>query len=172
MGIQVNQLTNANVYLNGASLLGRAEEVDLPDIKNTMADHKALGMVGKLELPNGIDKLEASFKWNAFYRDVAILAANPFRSVAVQVRGSLETWDGSGRTAQVPAVVFMTGTFKEFGAGKHKQHENAEYPNKMAVTYIKCVVNGEVIYEIDVMNNIYTVAGEDLMAAYRANIGG
>lgn len=30
--IEINKLTNANVYMNGVNLLGRAEEVQLPQI--------------------------------------------------------------------------------------------------------------------------------------------
>ena len=32
--IEINKLTNANVYMNGVNLLGRAEEVQLPQIKH------------------------------------------------------------------------------------------------------------------------------------------
>ena len=55
--IKINKLTNANVYMNGVNLLGRAEEVQLPQIKHKMAEHKALGMVGSAEFFSGIDKL-------------------------------------------------------------------------------------------------------------------
>ena len=30
--IEINRITNANIYLDGANLLGRAEEVKLPDV--------------------------------------------------------------------------------------------------------------------------------------------
>ena len=56
--IQINKLINANVYMNGSNLLGRAEEVQLPQIKHKMAEHKALGMVGSAEFFSGIEKLE------------------------------------------------------------------------------------------------------------------
>ncbi|MZQ57783.1 phage major tail tube protein, partial [Escherichia coli] len=45
--IEVNRITNANIYINGNNLLGRAEEIKLPDISMIMQEHKALGMVGK-----------------------------------------------------------------------------------------------------------------------------
>ena len=53
--IEINKLTNANIYLDGVNLLGRAEEVQLPQIKHKMAEHKALGMVGSAEFFAGID---------------------------------------------------------------------------------------------------------------------
>ncbi len=42
--IDINRVCNANVYLDGTSFLGRAESVDLPNIKHKFAEHKALGM--------------------------------------------------------------------------------------------------------------------------------
>ena len=71
--IEINRITNANIYLDGANLLGRAEEVKLPDVSMTMQEHKALGMVGKVELPAGFDKMEGEIKWNSFYRDACCL---------------------------------------------------------------------------------------------------
>ena len=56
--------------MNGNNLLGRAEEIQLPQIKHKMAEHKALGMVGSAEFFAGIDKLECKIKWNALYPDV------------------------------------------------------------------------------------------------------
>ncbi len=44
--IQINRITNANIYLDGNNLLGRASEIKLPDISMIMQEHKALGMVG------------------------------------------------------------------------------------------------------------------------------
>lgn len=87
--IEINRITNANIYLDGTNLLGRAEEVKLPDVSMIMQEHKALGMVGKVELPAGFDKLEGEIKWNSFYRDAMLSAANPYRSLALQCRSSV-----------------------------------------------------------------------------------
>jgi len=167
----VNRVTNANVLFDGKSMLGRAEEIDLPDVKFTTAEHKALGMQGRLELPTGIDKLEASFKWNSFYIDVMAQIPNPYNFVSLQVRSSVETWDATGRTAQAARVIHLKGGFKEFNSGKYKQHDNAQFPSKMNVIYLKDVVDGRELYEIDVMANIYKVDGVDLMAQFRSNLG-
>ena len=50
-GVQLNRVTNANLYLNGNSLLGSAEEVQLPDITALESEHKAVGMVASIMLP-------------------------------------------------------------------------------------------------------------------------
>lgn len=169
--IEINKLTNANIYMNGTNLLGRAEEVQLPQIKHKMADHKALGMIGSAEFFSGIDKLECKIKWNALYPNVLKTCANPFNSVMIQVRASLETYNGEGRVSEVPATAFLIGTFKEFPLGNIKPQENAEYETNMAVTYAKLVVDKQEIFEIDVLQNIYKVGLSDMLNMFKKNTG-
>jgi P2 family phage contractile tail tube protein len=170
--IEINRVTNANVYMDGNSFLGRAEEITLPQVKQVMAEHKALGMVGKAEFFSGIDKMETKIKWNSYYSDVLKKAANPVKAVQLQARASLETYTGQGRVKEVPVVVHLAGTFKEFPLGALKQHDNVELETTMNVYYIKLVVDGQEIVEIDVLGNIYKVDGVDILADYRKNIGG
>jgi P2 family phage contractile tail tube protein len=170
--IKINRLTNANIYMDGNNLLGRAEEIQLPQIKHKMADHKALGMVGSAEFFAGIDKLECKIKWNSLYTEVLKKAANPFVAVQIQARASLETYNGMGRLAEVPAIAYISGTFKEFPLGTLKPQENAEYETTMSVNYAKLIVAGEEIFEIDVLENIYKVDGVDVLTTFRLNTGG
>jgi len=169
--ITINRLANCNVYMNGTSQLGRCEEAKVPGIKHIMAEHKALGMVGKVDLWAGVDKLEADFKWSSFYPDVIVTIANPFVAVALQVRGSLQNWDDSGLVSEVPVVVHMRGLFTEHAFGDYKMITPAEFPSKFAATYVKCVYNGAELYEIDKLSNIMKVNGVDLLSVYRDNIG-
>ena len=169
--IEINKLTNANVYLNGVNLLGRAEEVQLPQIKHKMAEHKALGMVGSAEFFAGIDKMECKIKWNALYPAVLTQCSNPFNAAMIQVRASLETYNGTGRISEVPATAFIIGTFKEFPLGNIKPQENAEYETTMSVTYAKLIVDKVEVFEIDVLQNIYKVGMIDVLSKYKKNIG-
>lgn len=172
MALEVKRIVNANVYIDGNSMLGKAEECKLPDVVATLTEHKALGMVGKIELPSGLDKMEATIKWNSLFADVLKKAANPFKPVQLQVRSSQESYTGQGRTAEVPVVVHLTGSFKKFPLGGFKQHDNVEAETALTITYVRLVVNGEDIVEVDVLSNIYKVGGVDLLAQYRTNIGG
>lgn len=169
--IQINRVTNANVYIDGASMLGRAEEISLPTIKTMQSPHKALGMIGQMEFFSGLDKLEAKIKWNSFYPEFLKKAANPFKAVQLLVKSSMDIEDSTGRTDEQPITISLTGTFKEIPTGNFKQHDNVELESTLGITYIKMEINNEEILEIDVMANIYRVDGVDLMANYRANIG-
>jgi len=170
MSVSINRITNANVYLDGGALLGKAEEIKLPDVTAKMSEHKALGMVGAIELPSGFDKMEGEIKWSSFYKDVMTKVANPFKFVSLQVRCSVETYTSQGRTEQKSLVTFLTVAFKKNPAGAFKQHDNAEFPTSFACYYIKQVLDGQDILEFDPMSNIYKVAGEDQLASYRANV--
>jgi P2 family phage contractile tail tube protein len=170
--ITVNRLTNANVYVNGASQLGKVEEINLPDITFTLSEHKALGMVGKFELFAGIDKMESTIKWNAFYPDVMKQFADPRKALQLQVRSSLETHNSAGLVEEVPLVVYLTGQPKNFPGGNFKQHDNVESSSKMTLTAFKVEVNRVVILEYDALANIYSVDGVDIFETYRSNIGG
>lgn len=170
--ITVNRLTNANVYVDGSSQLGKAEEVSLPDITFKQSEHKALGMIGSFELFSGIEKMEATIKWNAFYPDVLTQFANPRKSLNLQVRASLESHSSQGLTNEVACVAYLTGQPKNFPAGNYKQSDNVEATSKMTITSYKLEIAGEVVVEYDALSNIYYVNGEDIFATYRSNIGG
>src|SRR5208337_2050545 len=48
MNIQINSLTNANIYIDGVGLLGRAEEIEVANPKHKMIDYKGLGRPERL----------------------------------------------------------------------------------------------------------------------------
>lgn len=169
--VSVNRMTNANVYVDGASQLGKAEEVNLPEIAYKQSEHKAVGMIGLFELFSGIDKMEASIKWNAFYPDVMKKFANPRKALKLQIRSSLETHNSEGLSGEVAFVAYLTGQPKNFPGGNFKQHDNVEMTSKMTITAMKVEVDGEPVLEYDALANILMIDGEDMFATYRANIG-
>lgn len=171
MAVSVNRITNANIYLAGGSQLGKSEEIKLPDIAMKMVEHKALGMVGSIELPAGIDKMTGEIKWSSFYKDIMKQVADPYSFLSLMVRANVETFGAGGRVAQVPMVVFLTVAFTKLPLGAFKQHDNAEFTSPFACYYVRCVMDGEDIVEFDALSNIHKVGGVDLLAAYRANAG-
>lgn len=169
--LQIRRLTNAVVYINGTAQLGIVEECTLPELKSKMSMHNALGMVGDVELPSGFEKMEATFKWASFYESAIGLASNPYSAVQIQVRGSVETYDATGRTAQTPVVFYLTGSFKNLPAGNFKKHDNWDSTSMMNVTALKIEQDGSPILEADWMANIFKVNGVDQLADYKANTG-
>jgi P2 family phage contractile tail tube protein len=171
MSIKVNRITNANIYLDGGSQLGRTEEIKLPDVAMKMVEHKALGMVGSIELPAGIEKMTGEIKWSSFYREVMAKVADPYSFLALQVRANVESYNSQGRLEQVPLVAFLTVAFTKFPLGTFKQQDNAEFTSPYSCYYIRVVMDGVDIVEFDALSNIHKANGNDLLAAYKANTG-
>jgi Bacteriophage tail tube protein len=172
MDISVNRITNANIYIDGAGLLGRAEEIQVAQPKHVMVDHKGLGMAGVAEFWAGVDKLEAKIKWASLYPEALAAVGSPFQSHMLQVRGNIEQYTSQGRSAELPVVYLMTGVFKDAGAFNFKQHENVDTTSVIAVYHSELYVAGAQIHLYDVMANIYVVNGVDQLAQFRSNIGG
>ncbi|MFN3396496.1 MAG: phage major tail tube protein [Thermodesulfovibrionales bacterium] len=170
--IQINKVSNANVYIDGNSFLGRAEEFQLPQVKVKMVDHKALGMVAAIRVPAGLEPMEAKIKWASLYPEAFDKYADFTKTCRLQLRASLESFDPQGRTSEVPVVVFLTAMFHEFPIGNFKHLDPAEFETSLTVYYLKLVVGGEEKLEIDTFANIYKVNGEDKLETYKANIGG
>lgn len=169
----INSVTNANVYLNGASFLGRAAEVTLPTVKWKTATHQGLGPVGEIELPtSGYEKLEAKFKWASYDRQALRAGADPRTAVSLQVRASLDVFSAGGLSEQQSLVVTLSGLYKEQNYGTFKQHEAVQPEATMVVYYLKVEINKQLVVEIDVFANIYRAGEGDLLARYRNLIGG
>jgi P2 family phage contractile tail tube protein len=172
MGVQINRITNANIYINNKSMLGRADEVQAPDLSVIETDQKSLGMIGKIALPAGFDKLEGKITWNAFYADTWAALGNPFKPVSLMLRSSLETYSSQGRISQVPLKTFITATLKKLPLGTFKQQDNAEFQSEYTATYIKQVCDNKDVIELDILANIFKINGVDQLSKYRKNIGG
>ena len=127
MGKQINKLTNANVYVGGNNMVGRADEVTLPVIKFMMAEHKPLGQVGSTMYASGVDKLEAKIKWNSFYLDVFKQFANPYKSIQFMLRGNVEIYEGGDRVNQKPYVCYLTVQSNSLPLGVFKHNDNTEF---------------------------------------------
>jgi uncharacterized protein len=172
MNVAVNRITNANIYIDGVGLLGRAEEIEVAQPRQRMVDHKGLGMAGTAEFWAGVDKLEAKIKWASLYEEALTVVASPFNAHSFQVMGDIEQYTSQGLTAELPLVYLMTGVFKEAGNFTFRQHENVDTTSVISVYHSELYISGTQIHLYDVLANIYVVNGVDQLATFRTNLGG
>jgi len=170
-GLQINRITNAAVYLDGNSYFGRAEEVDLGSVNTVMSDFAGLGLVGLMELPDGLDKLEGKIIWTSLYEDAAVLTASPFTAVSLQCLSSINVHTSQGRTDEVQLASHLTVNFKGYQLGSYKAREPAKYETPFSAISIRQMIGGREVLMLDYPNNIYRVNGVDQLARYRANLG-
>ena len=75
-------------------------------------------------------------------------------------------------TGEVQAVeLVVRGRHKELDSGTHKQGDSSTTKVSSTNSYAKLTINGEVLYEVDLVNMVHIVDGVDLMEAHRAAIG-
>lgn len=172
MAININRLHNANIYVEGNSMLGKAEEITLPAVKAKFADVKVLGLQSDLEFVTGFEKMSGKIKWNAIYPEMFQHFGSPYITKQVQVRANLETYDSSGRTNQVPVVAFLTVRFKDVMAAMTlKSGDNPDQESEYSCTYYRMEIDGVRMLEIDALTNVYFVQDIDQMVQYRISLG-
>lgn len=171
MATSVNKIYNGNLYMDGGSLLGKFDEIELPVVKPKSSDHKPMGLPAEFKLPTGWEAMEAKIKWNSWYGDAMVKMADPTTPIQLQFRGSLEKWSGAGKTDETPLVYFMSALPTDFPGGSYKAQENAEFESMLNVLYYRIEDDGRVILEFDPLNAIYTVDGKDILVNYRNNLG-
>lgn len=169
--MKITKVFDANVYVDNASKHGQASEVVLPNITAVMSDYAPLGMVGSTELFNGFDKMESQFTWTYPDNDAQKACANFMKPVDLVLRSSKAEYDNGGIQSEQPIVVNMRGYPKEHQGGTFASKQDVQLQTTFHIIYMKQEIDGEVIVEIDVYNNIYKVGRVDLLAERRQNLG-
>lgn len=168
---KLNAIYNANVYIDGNNLLGKAAEITAPEIEFTMDEVTGLGLFGTIKLPSGMEALEAEVTWNSFYPEVAARSRNPFKSAQLMIRSNLQTFDAAGLEKEVPMVTTMTGTFGKDALGAFKPKEKAEFSSTFQVNEVRQVADGRELFYYNAFTNAMRVDGQDVLSQMRKNIG-
>lgn len=169
MGFPIEKILNANIYLDDVNFVGRAMEVDIVKVTIKTTDHETLGMVGPLELFQGIEKLEARIKWHAYNRDM-LQKMNPMKAVKLTARVAQQEYQESSVVATKQVRAFMVGRVKGLSPDTTKAGEGA-METTFAIDSYKLTVDGVDVCEIDIPNYIYRVNGEDIYADVREALG-
>lgn len=170
-GFAAHRITNANVYLDGQQFFAKAEEIDLGSVKAVTSDFQGLGMVGLIELPDGLDKLEGKISWNSLYADAGTKLASPFKAVQLQCRSNVQVFNNGGLVNEIPLVTFLTIMPKEYALGSFKPREATKFETPFSAIYVRQLLDGREILLLDYLSNIFKVDGKDQLAQYRKNIG-
>lgn len=165
----INKIINANCYLDGNTLIGKMDEIALPSIKLKMEDYNALGLFAQIELPAGLEKMEAKLKWNSVYGD-NFKAESVINSVTITVKSNMVQHGAGGVVKNVPVTATITGVFKELPMGTIKGAAKVDgMEHTMAVYYCKLEENGSLVFEVDVFNNIFKIGSTDVLSEFRLN---
>lgn len=158
-------IKNMNLFVDGVGMAGFIETLTTPTLALQMEEHRAGGMDIPVELDMGMDKLECSFELSE-PNETAIRCLG-FPGKLFIARSAIQR-DGE---AALPYIVNMTGTLKSMDPGGWQVGQKNNHTFSIALTYYKLSVAGAEIVEIDAINMIRKINGEDQVASIRSAIG-
>ncbi|PHN59856.1 phage tail protein [Pseudomonas sp. ICMP 8385] len=165
------KLKHFNLFNDGNVYGGIAKTVTLPKLARKMEAYRGGGMDGPVKVDLGFGDDGIVLAWTLGGWD--LLALRQFGAVradgvALRFAGSVQRED-DGRTSSVE--IFVRGRHEEIDFGESTPGEDTEHQINTTCTYYRLTVDSEVIIEIDLLNLVFIVDGEDLLAAHRKNIG-
>jgi P2 family phage contractile tail tube protein len=161
-------LSNTNLFVDGVSFAGDVPSLTLPKLTVKTEAYRGGGMAGEIEMDMGLEKMEAGFTTNGVRREsLKWFGLSDRTACNATFRGAFKGLKG----AVSAVVVTLRGGIKEVDPGDWKAGEKAESKHSMSLVYYKLEIDGRVIYEIDMVNNVRVIDGVDQLAAERAALG-
>lgn len=156
-------LKNFNVYVDGRGYAGRVEEVTLPKLTIKTEEYQGGGMTAPVEVDLGLEKLEMEMTFAEYDPELfKLFGLTDGSEVAFTIRGGIQ---GAGET--LPVVVNVRGFFKELDFDNWKPSEKASLKCSVACNYYKLSINNSVLIEIDPVNMIRSINGNDQLESMR-----
>ncbi|MGG4659339.1 phage major tail tube protein [Pseudomonas vlassakiae] len=165
------KLKHMNLFNDAQSYLGVAKTVTLPKLGRKLEAYRGGGMDGPAKVDLGFSDDGLALEWTLGGWDLIALrqfGAVRADGVAMRFAGSVQR-DDDGSVSAVEIAV--RGRHEEIDFGEATPGEDTEHKINTALSYYKLTVDGEVIIEIDFLNFVFIVDGEDLLAAHRQAIG-
>lgn len=162
-------LKNFNLFNEGASYMGLAEEVKLPKLKRKTEEFRGGGMNGPVAIDLGQEGLEMEFTAGGLLPDVLRQYGIPKASgVMLRFAGAYQRDD----TGQVQAVeIVVRGRHEEIDPGDAKAGDKSKTVVKSKLAYYKLSIDGKPVIEIDLVNMVEIVNDVDLLAEQRRAVG-
>ncbi len=156
-------LKSFNLFIKGKGLAGRVGEVILPKLALKADEYSAGGMDIPIDLDMGMQKMESTMVLNEYNPEVIKLFGlgkrNPVEAV---LKGALHDED------EVTKVeVELRGMFTEVDMGAWKPNEKQSLSLSMSVRYYKLTIGDAELVEVDAINMVRKINGEDQLQDIR-----
>ena len=163
------KLKNLNLFNDGDTYIGQIVEVKLPTLTRTMEGYRGGGMNGPIKIDQGQEAIDLEWKCGGMMRGVLDqYGVAKHNQVMLRFAGAYQRDD----TGQVDAVeVVVRGRHEEIDPGSAKPGDATQFKVKTALSYYKLAIDGATVIEIDFVNMIEIVGGEDRLAGVRSALG-
>lgn len=167
MAIQ-HVLSNLSAFVAGKGYLGRVSEFTPPKLAPIVRDYKAGGMGAEVAIPMGaVEKLEASFTITGYDPDLFTqFAVVPGRLVPLRFTGAMVDYDGTCRPIEITLRAVLA-----FEPDAWKPTEASDLKISAMVHYYKLDIERRTLVELDPVNMVAVINGQDQLQAVRAALG-
>lgn len=165
------KLVNFRVYNNSNDLLGVAT-VDLPELSAMTDTVSGAGIAGEVDSPvlGHFQSMSVTLHWRTIEAAAMGLAAQ--KAHHLEIRGSQQRYDaGSGLYSTVPVRLVVKGTPKTTSLGSFEPGSTTDTTTELEASYLKLVIGGKEVVEIDKYNYIARFGGSDALQSVRADLG-
>ncbi|MFY4039338.1 phage major tail tube protein [Achromobacter xylosoxidans] len=166
-----SKLKNMNLYNDGQSYLGVVTAVTVPKLTRKMEAFRGGGMLGSAKADFGLDDDAMKMEWTIGGYVKQILrqyGAVGVDGVQLRFAAAFQRDD----TQEVDSVeIIVRGRHSEIDRGESKVGDDTEVKITTECVYYKETLNGETLYEIDLLNMIQMVGGVDVTESLRRAIG-
>lgn len=161
---------NSNAYIEGESYLGVVAEFEEPKLALATEDYRGGGMLGTVKLDMGLEPLEATITLGGHEVNlIRLFGTTALDGVSLRLVSAYRADNGSAAQA---VEIYINGRFNEIDVGKAKAGDNTEHKYTVQVAYYRRVVDGIAEIEIDMLNGIFAVNGNDRYAEIMAILTG
>ena len=164
-------INDYNAYTEDDLLIGLADEVTLPKIKNKTTTVNGMGIAGDVNspVPGQFESMEATLNWNTMY-SFATKMMNPNKNIQITLRAAMQNDNKNGGYTYKGLRVVLGGRPKELDPGKLKRADTMGSTTTLEVTRYLMEVDGQTVIDIDKFAGRYYVDGEDMRAEINALI--
>lgn len=154
-----------NAYLGDTKLKGIAGEITLPDIEEITETFEGAGILGEIEVgtEGRFSKFEAEFPFQTIDREITELKKNSDKPIYLRAAGAYINKETS-KLEYVSVKITLKGPRNAITLGKVSPNKPTNSTVKMKPFYIKVEVNDEILIEVDKLNGIYKLNGEDQLS--------
>ncbi|OBZ08928.1 hypothetical protein A8L34_22515 [Bacillus sp. FJAT-27264] len=171
MTVRSEQVIGYSVFLNGTDYLGTST-ADLPEVAFLSETIKGGGIAGEVEAPSPgqTSAMTLTLNWKTTERASIQLLAPKVH--ALDLRASIQKFDTNTNEYKESALkITVRGRPLSGTLGGLEASATMDSASAFSVIYIKILIDGEEVVEIDKFNYIFKVLGVDYLATTRANLG-
>ncbi|KAG0188575.1 hypothetical protein DFQ28_004620 [Apophysomyces sp. BC1034] len=164
-----SKLKGFNLFQNGENFVGKVAEITLPKLTRKMEDWQGGGMSGPIKVDFGNEGIQMEWTAGGFMKSVLQqYGITQHDGVLLRFAGGYQAEDSTS----VDAIeIVIKGRHSEIDPGTAKAKEDTAFKVTTVASYYKLSINGENIIEIDFVNMIERINGNDILATLRTAIG-